>query len=171
MPSPLSTVIAVSLCSPLHRVGHFWNLPLAYYLVGSFFLFVHHDKPVGIVLHQSISVKAQMDIGIARTQDTWHPPYLLHRFSTGFVSVHGERPSAVYAKLRKESLESELGHIIGMHISESVSVVYGLGPFFALYRAAIISFHFISFIEVDDLAILFSRHKTACFQAWAGSEH
>ncbi|XP_022750359.1 uncharacterized protein LOC111299436 isoform X3 [Durio zibethinus] len=90
MPSPLSTVIAVSLCSPLHRVGHFWNLPLAYYLVGSFFLFVHHDKPVGIVLHQSISVKAQMDIGIARTQDTWHPPYLLHRYGypeTLFVQI------------------------------------------------------------------------------------
>ncbi|KAE8656645.1 Kinase superfamily protein isoform 5 [Hibiscus syriacus] len=32
-------------------------------------------------------------------------------FFKGFVSVHGERPSAEYAKLRKESLESEFGDI------------------------------------------------------------
>ena len=59
----------------------------------------------------------------------------------GFVSVHGERPSAEYAKLRKESLESEFGHIVGTHSSKSVSVIYRFGPFLALYRAAIISFH------------------------------
>lgn len=64
-----------------------------------------------------------------------------HRYSTGFTSVHGERPSAEYAKLRKESLESEFGHALGTYRSKSFSVVYHFGPFLALYRAAIISFH------------------------------
>ncbi|KAH1064081.1 hypothetical protein J1N35_029068 [Gossypium stocksii] len=32
-------------------------------------------------------------------------------------------------------------HIVGTHNSKSVSVVYRFGPFLALYRAAIISFH------------------------------
>ncbi|KAL7150651.1 hypothetical protein ABFS83_05G128200 [Erythranthe nasuta] len=59
-------------------------------------------------------------------------------FSTAYSSVHGERPSAEYAKLRKESLESQFGRALG---SKSVSVVYRFGPFLALYRAAIISFH------------------------------
>ncbi|XVE71302.1 hypothetical protein DITRI_Ditri10aG0140700 [Diplodiscus trichospermus] len=104
---------------------------------------VHHDRPVGTILHHSIVLEAQMDDGIARTHDTWHPLYSLQRywFSKGFVSVHGERPSAEYAKLRKESLESEFGHIVGTHSSKSVSAVYRFGPFLALYRAAIISFH------------------------------
>ncbi|KAL0447584.1 UNVERIFIED_CONTAM: hypothetical protein Slati_1886300 [Sesamum latifolium] len=60
-------------------------------------------------------------------------------FSSGYSSVHGERPSAEYAKLRKESLESQFGRALG---SRSVSVLYRFGPFLALYRAAIISFHF-----------------------------
>ncbi|KAL0407878.1 UNVERIFIED_CONTAM: putative protein phosphatase 2C 59 [Sesamum radiatum] len=59
-------------------------------------------------------------------------------FSSGYSSVHGERPSAEYAKLRKESLESQFGRALG---SRSVSVLYRFGPFLALYRAAIISFH------------------------------
>ncbi|EPS58640.1 hypothetical protein M569_16173, partial [Genlisea aurea] len=59
-------------------------------------------------------------------------------FSTGYSSVHGERPSAEYAKLRKESLESQFGVALG---SKSVSIFYRFGPFLALYRAAIISFH------------------------------
>ncbi|KAG8375370.1 hypothetical protein BUALT_Bualt10G0093000 [Buddleja alternifolia] len=63
-----------------------------------------------------------------------HPKF----FSSGYSSVHGERPSAEYAKLRKESLESQFGHALG---SRSVSAFYSFGPFFALYRAAIISFH------------------------------
>ncbi|CAK9163327.1 unnamed protein product, partial [Ilex paraguariensis] len=62
-------------------------------------------------------------------------------FSTGFSSVHGERPSAEYAKLRKESLESEFGHALGTYSSKNVSMLYRFGPFLALYRAAIISFH------------------------------
>ncbi|KAH1067239.1 hypothetical protein J1N35_032226 [Gossypium stocksii] len=105
---------------------------------------VHHDRPVGTMLRRSVSLEIQMEIGIGRTPDTWRPSYLLQRnvFSKGFVSVHGERPSAEYAKLRKESLESEFGHIVGTHSSKSMSVVYRFGPFLALYRAAIISFHF-----------------------------
>ena len=55
--------------------------------------------------------------------------------------MHGERPSAEYAKLRKESLESEFGHALGTFSSKSFSAVYRFGPFLALYRAAIISFH------------------------------
>lgn len=62
------------------------------------------------------------------------------RFSTVYSSIHGERPSAEYAKLRKESLESEFGHALGKS-SKSFSVIYRFGPFLALYRAAIISFY------------------------------
>ncbi|KAK5830290.1 hypothetical protein PVK06_014084 [Gossypium arboreum] len=104
---------------------------------------VHHDRPVGTMLCRSVSLEVQMEIGIGRTPDTWRPSYLLQRnvFSKGFVSVHGERPSAEYAKLRKETLESEFGHTVGTRSSKSVSVVYRFGPFLALYRAAIISFH------------------------------
>ncbi|EOY29274.1 Kinase superfamily protein isoform 5 [Theobroma cacao] len=104
---------------------------------------VHHDRPVGTILRHSVSLETQVDIGIAGSQDTWHSSCLLRRyqFSRGFFSVHGESPSAEYAKLRKESLESEFGHIVGTHSSKSVSVVYRFGPFLALYRAAIISFH------------------------------
>jgi aarF domain-containing kinase len=54
--------------------------------------------------------------------------------------VHGESPSAEYAKLRKESLEFEFGHALGTY-RKSVSVVPRFGPFLALYRAAIISFY------------------------------
>lgn len=63
------------------------------------------------------------------------------RFSTGFTSVHGERPSTEYAKLRKESLESEFGHALGTYSSKNVSMFLRFGPFLAFYRAAIISFH------------------------------
>ncbi|KAK6116968.1 hypothetical protein DH2020_049343 [Rehmannia glutinosa] len=59
-------------------------------------------------------------------------------FSSGYSSVHGERPSAEYAKLRKESLETQFGRALG---SKSVSAFYRFGPFLALYRAAIISFY------------------------------
>lgn len=55
--------------------------------------------------------------------------------------MHGETPSAEYAKLRKESLESEFGHALGANRSKSFSAAYRFGPFLALYRAAIISFH------------------------------
>ncbi|MQL75386.1 hypothetical protein Taro_007782 [Colocasia esculenta] len=66
---------------------------------------------------------------------------LLQRlFSTGFTSVHGERPSAEYAKLRKESLESEFGTILGAYSSKTLFAYYRFGPFLALYRAATIFF-------------------------------
>ncbi|KAK2968268.1 hypothetical protein RJ640_019330 [Escallonia rubra] len=61
-------------------------------------------------------------------------------FSTLISSVHGEKPSAAYAKSRKESLESEFGHMLTSS-SKSSSMFYRFGPFLALYRAAIISFH------------------------------
>ncbi|KAL3818430.1 hypothetical protein ACJIZ3_004335 [Penstemon smallii] len=65
---------------------------------------------------------------------------LLHpkSFSSGYSSVHGERPSAEYAKLRKESLETQFGNALGV---KSVSSFYRFGPFLAMYRAAIISFY------------------------------
>nr|GMD21761.1 uncharacterized aarF domain-containing protein kinase At1g79600, chloroplastic isoform X4 [Ipomoea batatas] len=59
---------------------------------------------------------------------------------TRFSSVHGERPTAEYAKMRKESLESEFGHALA-YKSKSLSLLYHFGPFLALYRAAIISVH------------------------------
>ncbi|KAG1326894.1 Phosphatase 2C (PP2C)-like protein [Cocos nucifera] len=61
-------------------------------------------------------------------------------FSTGFTSVHGGRPSAEYAKLRKESLESQFGNILGTYGSKTWFAYQRFGPFLALYRAAIISF-------------------------------
>ncbi|KAF5743379.1 hypothetical protein HS088_TW09G01447 [Tripterygium wilfordii] len=88
------------------------------------------------------SVAGPKDIGIARKRDKWSPLYFLHQnlYSTAF-SVHGERPSAEYAKLRKESLENEFGHVLGTHSSKSISAFYHFGPFLALYRAAIITIH------------------------------
>lgn len=59
-------------------------------------------------------------------------------FST---SVHGEKPSAEYAKSRRASLENEFGHAIGSHGSKALSVYYRFGPFLALYRAIIILSH------------------------------
>lgn len=67
-------------------------------------------------------------------------PAFLLSFSTGFSSVHGERPSAEYAKLRKQSLESEFGHALN-YSSKRLSTFYRFGPFLALYRAAIISYY------------------------------
>lgn len=61
-------------------------------------------------------------------------------FSTGYTSVHGERPSSDYAKRRKESLETEFGHILGTYKSKTMFAYHRFGPFLALYRAAIISF-------------------------------
>ncbi|XP_076909698.1 uncharacterized protein LOC143567063 [Bidens hawaiensis] len=65
---------------------------------------------------------------------------LHHRsYSTRFSSVHGEKPSAEYAKLRKESLESEFGNALTSR-SKRLSMYYSFGPFLALYRAAYISY-------------------------------
>jgi len=66
---------------------------------------------------------------------------IVHRYSTEFTSVHGGRPTAEYAKLRRESLESEFGQALGTYSTKSFSAAYRFGPFLALYRAAIISFH------------------------------
>ncbi|KAG5048342.1 hypothetical protein JHK85_009445 [Glycine max] len=63
------------------------------------------------------------------------------RYSTGFTSVHGETPSAEYARMRRESLESKFGHALGTYSSKSFNAIYRFGPFLALYRATIISFH------------------------------
>ncbi|KHN07007.1 Hypothetical protein glysoja_023190 [Glycine soja] len=66
---------------------------------------------------------------------------LMAPYSTGFTSVHGETPSAEYARMRRESLESKFGHALGTYSSKSFNAIYGFGPFLALYRATIISFH------------------------------
>ncbi|CAJ2643687.1 uncharacterized protein slr1919 [Trifolium pratense] len=78
-----------------------------------------------------------------RRLDSWSPSWLLHRnsYSTGFTSVHGETPSADYARRRRESLENKFGLTLGTYSSKSFNAIYRFGPFLALYRAAIISFH------------------------------
>lgn len=63
------------------------------------------------------------------------------RYSTGFTSVHGETPSPDYARRRRESLEDKFGLALGTYSSKSFNAIYRFGPFLALYRAAIISFH------------------------------
>ncbi|KAI6679167.1 hypothetical protein NL676_033048 [Syzygium grande] len=97
------------------------------------------ERPVGNL----ILIGSAKDIGISTRQDICFLQLLSRPYSSsaGFTSVHGERPSAEYAKLRKESLESEFGHALGTYSSRSFSTVYRFGPFLALYRAAIISFH------------------------------
>ncbi|CAM8919577.1 unnamed protein product [Rhodiola kirilowii] len=93
----------------------------------------------------TISSKLLVEDGHERVEMIRGLPYYLGRnsYSTGFTSVHGEVPSADYAKSRKKVLESEFGHVLGAHQSktQSVSIFYRSGPFLALYRAAIISFH------------------------------
>lgn len=60
--------------------------------------------------------------------------HFLHSFLCSIsTSVHGERPTAEYAKLRKESLETQFRHALGAYGSKS--------PFLALYRAAIVSYY------------------------------
>lgn len=82
--------------------------------------------------------------------------------------MHGESPSAEYAKLRKESLESEFGHALGTY-GKSISIVPRFGPLLALYRGAIISSYVIKLsiwqffvqdirkraVKVRDIYILF----------------
>lgn len=88
----------------------------------------------------------QQDTEIGRQDSPFLPHFLNRRLSTGFTSVHGERPSSEYAKLRKESLESEFGQALGTYSSKRVSMIYRFGPFLALYRATIISFHVLKLI-------------------------
>ncbi|XP_010277189.1 PREDICTED: uncharacterized protein LOC104611710 isoform X2 [Nelumbo nucifera] len=115
-------------------------------------LFLHHPAILATNLHCGITsatvsrryhfTGGQTTIGIGRRLFDWNPSYLLHRnsSSTSFTSVHGESPSAEYAKLRKETLESQFGHALGTYSSKSFSAYFHFGPFLALYRAAIISF-------------------------------
>ncbi|KAI3768115.1 hypothetical protein L2E82_18547 [Cichorium intybus] len=56
-------------------------------------------------------------------------------YSTRFSSVHGEKPSAEHAKLRKESLESEFGNALtsrskrlSMYYSLSVGALFYISP-------------------------------------------
>nr|VDD27036.1 unnamed protein product [Brassica oleracea] len=99
------------------------------------------DKTIGFKFRGYIS--RGEDNELSRRANKWISPfYVQHRtFSTEFTSVHGGRPTAEYAKLRRESLESEFGQALGTYSSKSFSAAYRFGPFLALYRAAIISFH------------------------------
>lgn len=54
--------------------------------------------------------------------------------------MHGGRPSSEYAKIRKESLETQFGRILGSS-SHTIFADRRFGPFLAVYRAATISFH------------------------------
>ncbi|KAK9097428.1 hypothetical protein Sjap_022925 [Stephania japonica] len=85
--------------------------------------------------------QADIELGKTKVVECCMPCFFHHQaFSTGFASVHGERPSAEYARLRKESLENEFGHALGTYSSSSFSSYFRFGPFLALYRATIISF-------------------------------
>ncbi|QCE16323.1 uncharacterized protein LOC114163786 isoform X1 [Vigna unguiculata] len=92
---------------------------------------LYHDSFTEIILRKCVPL------------DCRSSSCLLHRnsYSTGFTSVHGETPSADYARMRRESLESKFGHALGTYSSKSFNAIYRFGPFLALYRAAIISFH------------------------------
>lgn len=83
-------------------------------------------------------------------------------FSTGFSSVHGERPSAEYAKLRKQSLESEFGHALN-YSSKRLSTFYRFGPFLALYRAAIISYYAVK-LTIWQLFVHDTRKRSIMFR-------
>ncbi|KAL3500262.1 hypothetical protein ACH5RR_039355 [Cinchona calisaya] len=98
---------------------------------------LHNSCPAAKILFRNFSVEGSR-IG----HDSCVLIKYFHRkfFSTVYTSVHGERPSAEYAKSRKESLESQFGHVLGTR-SKNVSALYHFGPFFAIYRAAIISYH------------------------------
>lgn len=104
------------------------------------------------------------------------------RYSTGFTSVHGETPSADYARMRRESLESKFGHALGTYSSKSFNAIYRFGPFLALYRAAIISFHVLRLamwqLFVQDMKkravkvnMNFSQCFSYCFADTLGNEH
>ncbi|KAK9052896.1 hypothetical protein SSX86_029526 [Deinandra increscens subsp. villosa] len=86
-------------------------------------------------LHEEELFTMPIHLGLFPTEGK---PYL-HYFSTRFSSVHDDKPSAEYAKLRKESLESEFGNALTSR-SKRLSMYYSFGPFLALYRAAYISF-------------------------------
>ncbi|KAH1056914.1 hypothetical protein J1N35_034979, partial [Gossypium stocksii] len=79
-------------------------------------------------------------------QDEGKAPYLHVELDSKEVTSKKASLIESYSQLRGKigattSISLEFGHIVGTHSSKSVSVVYGFGPFLALYRAAIISFH------------------------------
>ncbi|KAK4274508.1 hypothetical protein QN277_017716 [Acacia crassicarpa] len=105
---------------------------------------LQHKRTTEVILRKGMPLGYLEHMEVARRSDVgWLPSCLLlqNLYSTGFTSVHGDKPSAEYAKLRRESLESEFGLALGTYGSKTFSTVYRFGPFLALYRAAIISFH------------------------------
>ncbi|KAM0967987.1 hypothetical protein ACFX13_016724 [Malus domestica] len=115
---------------------------------------LHHERkctPLGC--HKYVEIRWR--------QENWFPCQLLQQHSIS-TSVHGEMPSAEYAKLRKESLESEFGHALDAG-SKSISIVYCFGPFLALYRAAIISFHVVK-LTVWQFFVLDIRKRAVKFR-------
>ncbi|KAF7802514.1 putative aarF domain-containing protein kinase [Senna tora] len=127
-----------------HGETEYKLVPLSHY--GSTFLadLQHNSATTETVLHKCLLLAHPKHMEVITRPDVgWLPSCLLHQnfYSTSFSSVHGEKPSAEYAKLRKESLESQFGLALGTYSSKSFSSIYRFGPFLALYRAAIISFH------------------------------
>ncbi|XP_073225149.1 uncharacterized protein [Cicer arietinum] len=107
---------------------------------------LRQESAAEIILGKCTPLEYLRRIEVVRGLDCWSPSWLLHRnsYSTGFTSVHGETPSADYARMRRESLENKFGLTLGTYSSKSFNAVYRFGPFLALYRAAIISFHVLS---------------------------
>ncbi|XP_008220623.1 PREDICTED: uncharacterized protein slr1919 [Prunus mume] len=93
---------------------------------------LRNDRNMETIIPKCIPLRYHKDVEIRWKQDNWFPYQLLQRHCIS-TSVHGERPTAEYAKLRKESLETQFRHALGAYGSKS--------PFLALYRAAIVSFY------------------------------
>ncbi|CAB4296517.1 unnamed protein product [Prunus armeniaca] len=123
-----SSVTAMSLCYP--------KVPLLTFCFTSHLLWdftsLRHDRNMETIIPKCIPLRYHKDVEIRWKQDNWFPYQLLQRHCIS-TSVHGERPTAEYAKLRKESLETQFRHAVGAYGSKS--------PFLALYRAAIVSFY------------------------------
>ncbi|KAL5785888.1 hypothetical protein ACOSQ2_008280 [Xanthoceras sorbifolium] len=100
-----------------------------------------HDSTSRFNSRKCVTLGDRNDFGFARKKGFLLPLYLLRQNLFSTTSIHGGRPSAKYAKWRKESLESEFGLALGAYRTKGASVLYRFGPFLALYRAAIISFH------------------------------
>ncbi|XP_044462867.1 uncharacterized protein slr1919 isoform X2 [Mangifera indica] len=92
-------------------------------------------------IRKCLSLEDLEYIGFARRVDFLFPSYCWQKKLFSTTSVHGERPSADYARWRKKSLESEFGVALGAYSSKRASIAYHFGPILAFYRAAIISFH------------------------------
>ncbi|XP_019415551.1 PREDICTED: uncharacterized protein LOC109327032 isoform X1 [Lupinus angustifolius] len=104
---------------------------------------LQNESAAGIILRRCVPLGYLKHIEVVKGLNCLSPSCLLLRslYSTGFTSVHGETPSAEYAKRRRESLENQFGRALGANSSRSFNAIYRFGPFLALYRAAIISFH------------------------------